>query len=74
MVVLNTVAKNCRVIPCHVVPLHLRLPPVGKHQGGEDAEKRGLPRPVRSDDAVQFAFVYGKAHTVQCLHLAVCLV
>ena len=59
------------IVPHHVPPADGSRALVRQHQGGKDAEEGGLPRPVRPDDAVEFARLHGEGQAVQGLHLAV---
>ena len=47
---------------------HRSISTIGKQQGGEDTEKRSLPRPVRPDNAEQLSRSNRQGNTLQRLH------
>ena len=48
-----------------------RLPGTGREEGGENAERGGLARAVRPDEAEEIALVDGEIERVQRDHAAV---
>jgi hypothetical protein len=56
------------VLVHHVVPADARAPRVGEHQAGQDLQERGLPGPVRSEEAEHLALRHLQGHPPQRLH------
>ena len=59
---------NFFIILRYIQTAHRSISTIGKQQGGEDTEKRSLPRPVRPDNAEQLSGRNRQGNTLQRLH------
>ena len=57
----------------YIQTTHRSISTIGKQQGGEDTEKRSLPRPVRPDNTEQLSGRNRQGNTLQRLHCPILL-